>query len=174
MESLRKRLMRYINIQEAADYQVRLLHRPEDLTRHPLKEQGQGYTATSTIKALPADGSGKQRQRKKRCIYCEDEHWSDECLRYPNIEVRRNKLKNRCFIYLKENHKTRHCKLPAKPCVHCEENRKHLQSLCPNKFRMKSTIEDQERNDQPATSAKSGMVAMGEKVVMQTAVVSVV
>ena len=39
---------------------------------------------------------------------------------------------------------------------------------------MKSTIEDQERNDQPATSANSGMVAMGEKIVMQTAVVSVV
>ena len=42
VEYFRKRLLRYINIQEAADYQVRLLHRPKDVTRHPLKEQDQG------------------------------------------------------------------------------------------------------------------------------------
>ena len=65
MESFRKRLLRYINVQEAADYQVRLLHRPKDFTRHPLKEQGQGYT-TISIEALVADESRKQRQRKKR------------------------------------------------------------------------------------------------------------
>ena len=78
MESFRKRFLRYINVQEAADYQVRLLHRPKDFTRHLLKEQGQGYT-TISIEALVADESRKQRQRKKRCIYCEGEHWSDEC-----------------------------------------------------------------------------------------------
>ena len=38
---------------------------------------------------------------------------------------------------------------------------------------MKSTVEEQERKDQPATGAGSGMIAMGEKVVMQTALVSV-
>ena len=38
---------------------------------------------------------------------------------------------------------------------------------------MKSTVEDQGRNDRPATSTESGMVAMGEKLVMQTAPVSV-
>ena len=63
MESFRKRLLRYINIQEAADYQVRILHRVKDFTRHSLKEQGQGYTIISTTAALLADESGKQRQR---------------------------------------------------------------------------------------------------------------
>ena len=86
----------------AADYQVWLHQRPKDFKRHPLKEQGQGYITSSAIEALLADESGKQRQRKKRYIYCEGEHWSDECLRYPNIEVRKNKLKNRCFICLKK------------------------------------------------------------------------
>ena len=38
---------------------------------------------------------------------------------------------------------------------------------------MKSTVEEQERKDQPATGAESGMIAMGEKVVFQTALVSV-
>ena len=38
---------------------------------------------------------------------------------------------------------------------------------------MKSTAEDQEWKDQPATGIESGMAAMGEKVVMQTALVSV-
>ena len=93
VESFRKRLLRYIKIKEAADYQVRLLQRPKNFTRHPLKEQGQGYTTSSTIEALLADELGKQRQRKKRCIYCKAEHWSDEYLRNTNNEVRKNKLK---------------------------------------------------------------------------------
>ena len=134
VESLRKRLLRHINIQEAADYQVRLLQRAKDFTRHPLKEQGQGYKTSSTIEALLADESGKHRRRKKRCIYCKGEHWSDECLRYPNIEVRKNKLKNRCFICFKENHKTKQYKVPEKSCVHCGQNRKHHPSLYPRKF----------------------------------------
>ena len=45
-------------------------------------------------------------------------------------------------------------------------NRKHHHSLCP-KFRMKSTIEDQEKKNQPATGTESGMFAMGKKIVMQ-------
>ena len=45
-------------------------------------------------------------------------------------------------------------------------NRKHHHSLCP-KFRMKSTIEDQEKKNQPATGTESGMLAMGKKIVMQ-------
>ena len=56
VESFRKRLLRYINIQEHqhTDYQVWLLQRPKDFKRHPLKEQGQGYI-TSTTEALLAD-----------------------------------------------------------------------------------------------------------------------
>ena len=73
VENFRKCLLRYIKIKEAADYQVRLLQRPKNFTRHPLKGQGQGYTS-STIEALLADESGKQRQRKKRCIYCKGDH----------------------------------------------------------------------------------------------------
>ena len=38
---------------------------------------------------------------------------------------------------------------------------------------MKSTVEDQERTDQSAAGAESGAVAMGEKVVIQTALVLV-
>ena len=56
VESFRKRLLRYINIQEHqhTDYQVWLLQRPKDFKRHPLKEQDQGYI-TSTTEALLAD-----------------------------------------------------------------------------------------------------------------------
>ena len=38
---------------------------------------------------------------------------------------------------------------------------------------MKSTVEDQERKDKPVTGAESGMVVMGKKVVIQSALVSV-
>ena len=57
--------------------------------------------------------------------------------------------------------------------MHCGENRKHHRSLCPKKFRMKSIVEEQERKDQPATGAGSGMIAIREKVVMQITLVSV-
>ena len=68
MESFRKRFLRYINVQEAADYQVRLLHRPKDFTRHPLKEQGQGYT-TISIEALVAESHvNKDKERKDAYI----------------------------------------------------------------------------------------------------------
>ena len=87
-----------------------------------LKEESQGYTTNSTNEVILADETGKQKQRKKRCIYCEGEYWSDECLRYPNIDARRNKLKNRCFISLEETNKTKLCQVPEKPCVHWIEN----------------------------------------------------
>ena len=74
VESFRKCLLHYISIQETVVCQVRLLQSPKDFTRHLLKEQGQGYTTTSTTEVLLADESGKQRQRKKRCIYYEGEH----------------------------------------------------------------------------------------------------
>ena len=54
-ENFRKHLLCYINIQKAADYQVRLLQRPKDFIRHPLKVQSQGYKTNSTIEALQAD-----------------------------------------------------------------------------------------------------------------------
>ena len=55
------------------------------LHKTPAKGEGQGYATSSTIEALLADESSKQRQRKKKWIYCEGEHWSDKCLRYSNM-----------------------------------------------------------------------------------------
>lgn len=129
VESFRKRLLRCIYIQEASDHQVQPLQRPKDSSRHPLKEQGQVYATGSIMNALLADELGKQRQRKERCIYCEGDHWRHECSCYPNMEARRNKLKNWRLIYLKEKHKTRHCKVAKKPCVHCGENMRSPESM---------------------------------------------
>ena len=39
VENFGKRFLRYINIQETADYQVQFLHGAKDFTRHPPKEQ---------------------------------------------------------------------------------------------------------------------------------------
>ena len=69
-------MLRYTNIQEAAVYQVRLLQGPKDFTRHPLKEQSQRYTTNFNIEALLAHESGKQKQRRKWCIYCQGDHCS--------------------------------------------------------------------------------------------------
>ena len=131
-----------------------------------------------SIKGLLADDSCKQskesafKKKDKRCIYCEEENQIDECLPYPDIKAKQNKLKSRCFIFLKKSHRTKHYQVPEKPCEHCGKKRKHHRSVRPKKFRMRSALEDQERNDQLATSTKSGMVAIGQKVVIETALVS--
>ena len=57
--------------------------------------------------------------------------------------------------------------------MHFEQKRKHHRNLFPEKFRMTSTVEDQERKDPLATGTESGRVVIGDKAVMKTALLSV-
>ena len=69
---------------------------------------------------------------------------------------------------MKEDHKMKDCRVNGKMCVHCGEKDKHYRTLCPKKFKQN---EDQQRTT-ATDSTESGMVAIGEKVVMQTAMVT--
>ena len=77
---------------------------------------------------------GVKTRFERKCIFCSNNHWSDECQQYPDIKSRKNKLKDRCLKYMKLDHKVRECKVQDKICVHCGENDKHHRTLCPKKF----------------------------------------
>lgn len=73
-----------------------------------------------------------------KCRYCGERHWSDECKKYQTIDERKRKLKGCCFNCLREGHSSKECKR-SKLCVHCNETNLHHRSLCPKKFKLKST-----------------------------------
>ena len=61
-------------------------------------------------------------------------HWSDECLKYPDVQSRRRRLTNRCLRCMREDHKMKDCTVVGKTCVPCGEKDKHHQSLCRKNF----------------------------------------
>ena len=42
-------------------------------------------------------------------IFCEQNHWSDECKEYPTMDTRQERIRGRCFIFLAKNHLIREC-----------------------------------------------------------------
>ena len=74
---------------------------------------------------------------------------------------------------MKLDHKVRECKVQGKTCVHCGEKDNHHRTLCPKKF---NQDEDQENNTSTSESnddTESGMIAIGQKVTMQTALMTI-
>ena len=74
---------------------------------------------------------------------------------------------------MKLDHKVREYKAQGKIFVYCEEKDKHHGTLCPKKF-------NQDKDQKKDTSAlesnedtESGMIAIGEKVIMQTALMTI-
>ena len=68
------------------------------------------------------------RPSTKICVYCNGEHYSDECRKICNVAARKEAVKGRCFVCLKNNHSAMLCRSP-RLCVYCK--RKHHRSLCP-------------------------------------------
>ena len=174
IETFRKRLKRYITVQEAGDQQLRLYQRNENIFRSnanspslsDLPMRCTGETLMSNELRVP--------HKNSKCIFCDGKHWSDECRSFPDVLSRKRRLKKRRFICLKEGHLAIECKLQNKVCVHCGEKKKHHRSLCPEKFEITKTpgIERNE-NDKNMTPHEHNLVAVGEKIVMQTALATV-
>ena len=143
VEKFRKLLKRHINIQEAGDIQVKLFLKSEDQLRSPhtnkinVNESSYSQRSFGTGETLLSNESSTKSKYGKRCIFCGDGHWSDECLKYPDIQSRKKKLHDRCFRCMKNDHKMKDCKVTSKGCVHCGERDKHHRTLCPKKFQQK-------------------------------------
>ena len=178
MKKFREVLHHHISTLEACDLQTRLFANTDtDKESSNVTPAEKTFTydkgsRSFTGKTLLFYEGAKSRYERK-CIFCSNNHWSDECQQYPDIKSRKNNLKDRCLKCMKLDHKVRECKLQGKMCVHCGEKDKHHRTLCPKKF---NQDEDQKNDTSTLESnddTESGMIAIGEKVIMQTALMTI-
>ncbi|XP_060605576.1 uncharacterized protein LOC132758080 [Ruditapes philippinarum] len=121
----------------------------------------------------------------KRCRYCNQNRWSDECTTYKIIIERKDRIKGRCFRCLKEGHLSLDCK-SNKKCVYCDKMNAHHRSLCPKKFTVQRTISNMSTDVISDKAAESdtmtnsfhvrndnGLMSMNEMVLMQTALTKI-
>ena len=74
---------------------------------------------------------------------------------------------------MKLNHKVRECEVQGKICAHYGEEDKHHRSLCPKKFNLDGDQENDTSTFESIDDTESGMIAIGKKVLMQTALMTI-
>ena len=147
--------------------------RPEFHTNVKSKEGNQS-PHVSSAEALVAGSVNKSHVKNyfDRCMYCEKQHWSDECPTFRTVKERKQQLKDSCFKCLKTGHISKECKR-GKVCVHCGELSAHHRSLCPKKFKQSnSSFTPHEVNaltEQSSSPNENALISSGEFVLMQTA-----
>ena len=74
--------------------------------------------------------NGGANQRTAICAFCKEGHLSSRCSNITDIAARLEivQRERRCFICLKQNHRSRDCNLQFYSCVRC--NQKHNIALC--------------------------------------------
>ena len=134
MENFRKQLRRFIDMKEETAYQVRMYQNPNEVNfrRRSDVHSNNSDLPNSTGEALFSNEQRSER-KKNKCIFCDGDHWSDECKMFTTIPARKEKIKGRCFICLKLNHQSNNC-INGKACYHCGERKRHHRSLCLQKF----------------------------------------
>jgi len=139
----------------------------------------------------------------KPCVFCEGTHFNDCCNKFSTVESRKGQLSNqgRCFICFKSGHVCKHCpSAKLKSCYYCNRVGHHHRSICPQRFDVSNRNDvipasvnvSSETDKQLLDDSKSGqegemsstpltsnvnfshaLLASGEKVLLQTAMVTV-
>ena len=73
---------------------------------------------------------------------------------------------------MKLDHKVRECKVQGKICVHCGEKDKHHRTLCPKKVNQDKDKKNDTSTLESNGDTESGMIATGENVIIQTALMT--
>ena len=161
---------------------------PSSLPRHSTSE---ALLATSTPQVAHRHSSTRQQQQKKpqrKCTYCGQQHWSDECRTYASLVDRRNRLHalGKCTICLRQGHTKKDCR-STRTCFYCKTKGKHTYSLCPQQHRTAGSTNAQQcasdatpattkrspQDAQPSPTEPASLVSTHEEVVMQTATATV-
>ena len=134
---LRDELCHYITAREAAERQSGTGScDTSPILRQPSIETGQSDLANtrestqqtsklhnrSTAEALLAGSREQYGKITKVCVYCNGQHWSDECSVFSTIEARKEKIKGRCYICLARGHMVRECPCD-KLCYYCSQKK---------------------------------------------------
>ncbi|VIP00093.1 Uncharacterized protein BM_BM17139 [Brugia malayi] len=72
---------------------------------------------------------------KEPCVFCNKDHWNNECNIYPTLKLRMERLREitACFKCLRKGHATSDCKKGKPLCFHCKSP--HNTALCPNNYK---------------------------------------
>ncbi|XP_053406660.1 uncharacterized protein LOC128559357 [Mercenaria mercenaria] len=148
--TFRELLRQYIVAKEKAEitdkakskFENRDSVRPNSNPRYSMK----GFSKPSIHSASSSSLITSEKQEKTKvisakCRYCDRNHWSDECTKYPTIEDRKKRIKGSCYRCLKEGHISSQCK-SSKTCVYCGQVDVHHRSLCEKKFKEKKNKEE--------------------------------
>ncbi|CAH0721448.1 unnamed protein product, partial [Brenthis ino] len=68
----------------------------------------------------------------KRCVFCKQDHFNDECTNFKTVQDRKSYLGNRCYNCFGEGHKSKNC-FSKRKCRHCNKFGLHNRALCPNR-----------------------------------------
>ena len=124
-----------------------------------------------------SSNSGNSRPNLK-CVYCGQNHWSDECTKYTSQRARMEKLKGSCFRCLQRGHMAKDCQR-QRSCAHCGKNNHH-RSLCPKLFANNEEKPPESGlqavntcGEVDATTAEEAAVVGGSHVLMQTATATI-
>ena len=94
LETLRKDLRKFITAQEAGERQTNFNNKSFGDEKHlapppppPAKRHFNNRFATGALIA---------GVRARKCIYCDAEHWNDECKAYADVTSRKKRLIGQC------------------------------------------------------------------------------
>ncbi|XP_037296552.1 uncharacterized protein LOC115448841 [Manduca sexta] len=71
-------------------------------------------------------------KKSKRCVFCMQDHFNDECTKFKTIQERKAQLGNRCYNCFTSGHRAENCRSKRK-CRHCNKFGAHNRALCPTK-----------------------------------------
>lgn len=165
VNKLRELFNEYISARERAEHQV-MTENKYALPKPPR------LTTEALVSGFKTQRSTNSRQPILPCRYCSGGHWSDECLVYPTLEARKQKIMGSCFICLKQGHRTNECFL-TRTCFYCRQAKVHHRSLCPQKFgsvqKESAHLADELLEQEVEDTTENVLMSSGEMVLMQTA-----
>ena len=136
VQLLRKNLQAHLTARENAERQRRTYLPQNVAVKNKFTTTPKRPSAEELIAGTGSNASYLQNQQssRKKCAYCQGNHWSDECRKYETIMQRKEKIKGKCYICFSPKHLLRAC--PSdRECVYCKRRHNHHRSLCPEKFR---------------------------------------
>ncbi|XP_049865957.1 uncharacterized protein LOC126378529 [Pectinophora gossypiella] len=74
----------------------------------------------------------EEKRTKFMCIFCNENHYNDQCTKFKTIAQRKEKLGNRCYGCLRSGHSLRTCRRQRK-CQYCGQVGCHDRALCPKR-----------------------------------------
>ncbi|KAF6208352.1 hypothetical protein GE061_016806 [Apolygus lucorum] len=160
MKIEKKRLKRELNVEdilEVLNNHITALERV--YASSPRENFIRKNDSTTTTHALMGSESS---YKNKKCFYCREDHYSDECSKFRTLEERTNEIKQFCQICFGKTHESKNCR-QNKPCFHCKKKRSHHRSLCPTLF-----AEGSKESIEKRSGEEAGLLAMNENVLMKT------